>query len=133
MPLVNLQYSPDGHSLVVGMWGGALVMEAKTGDERVRIPIPGDALIRAQFSPNGRRIMLAEHSTRVIRIFDVSSAQELLRLGGDEWMHAYSATFSPDGNQLLILSNRPERATIWRAMPKYEYERRRTLLGNDSS
>ncbi len=73
-----------------------------------------NAVFAVAFSPDGRRVISASGGLEAIKLWDVSTRQELLTLGGTG-STLLTAAWSPDGN--VILAGTPWQA--WRA-PSWE-------------
>jgi WD40 repeat protein len=82
----------------------ARVYEAAMGKELLKLPHEG-AIIRAIFSPDGRRILTSSDPSRYpsqgIRVWDAENGK--LLFGLDTAGSGYLASFSPDGKKIAVL------------------------------
>jgi RNA polymerase sigma factor (sigma-70 family) len=92
-------YSPDGRTIAIGgEWGKAspvYLIEAATGQQRLRIPFPeGGSIKSVAFAPDGKTVAASGRSST--RLFDVASGNERLKID----RRAIGLRFSPDGATL---------------------------------
>jgi WD40 repeat protein len=126
--LSSLQFSPDGKQLAIGVGpsdsklgafagmmrlGEARILDAESGRD-VSMPLKGHTgdVSYLRYSPDGKRLVAAGADGSV-RIWDVATGQETLRLTG----HIRQVTglaFTPDGNRLLSSGGI---VRIWDATP----------------
>ena len=110
-----LTASPDG-GLVASSTGGGLVRLFDPAKGELIEPIHGhlNAAFAMAFSPDGRRLISASGGREAVKLWDVSTRQELLTLSGTG-STLYEAHWSADGD--VILAGDPWQA--WRA-PSWE-------------
>jgi WD40 repeat protein len=83
----------DHHNLVV--------CDPRTGQEQFLFPQAGNCT--AQFSPDGRRIASGGMDDFVVKVWDVRTRRQCLRLPGHSWV-VHKLAFSPDGRHLASAS-----------------------------
>ncbi len=97
MPWAPVEFSPDGRTIASA--GESLtIWDMATGLKVRDIPCHGTRAIDIAFSHDGGRLCSAHHDG-FLRIWDVASGTELLRLGGR--VRANCAMFSPDDQRLV--------------------------------
>jgi hypothetical protein len=105
---IRLEYSPDGHLLLVGAVDGTVYfLEADSGHELFDLYGHDGPIVAACFSPDGERLATMG-SDGTIRFWDLPSRRELVSLRvdvsfGDD--NHGSLSFSPDGNRLAYASS----------------------------
>ncbi|MEM9102286.1 MAG: WD40 repeat domain-containing protein [Pseudomonadota bacterium] len=75
------------------------------------IVVNQSTLSDAQFSPDGRRLVVSSYD-KTATVWDALNGQKLLTLRDDGWI--YAATFSPDGQYIATAGN--DEAIIWDAV-----------------
>lgn len=99
-------FSPDGRWLLTG---AGWVLNAETGDDRLRLP-DAHRLRSGAFSPDGGRLLTVSDDGTA-RIWDVLTSAEVVRL---EAQDIREATFPADGNSMVTRS--PGRAQVRNAL-----------------
>jgi Tol biopolymer transport system component len=104
-----LYWSADQHQ--IGL------LDADSRQKAILLRHPVHALLRAQFSPDGRWItFLMVPPPNRARVF-VAPFQGMFAIGQDKWVAVADAEvprWSPDGNSLYIVSSRDGKACLWR-------------------
>jgi WD40 repeat protein len=118
--VLSVVYSPDadGRFIAAGSWDHAQIWEAKTAT-RADGPLippgpvtshPGTDIVNSvAFSKDGR--LGTASADNMIRIWDVATRRLIKSL--DDKAPAVSATFSPDGLQVLTASLKDHGVTLW--------------------
>lgn len=104
-----MKFSADGNRLVVGFAGRVRVYEANELKVVAEIEQPGLPFLKVAISHNGSSIAAASLGERIQR-WDVATQKPLstFEIGG----HIQDLTFSPDGQQLAVVS-RGGRLSVW--------------------
>ena len=103
----DLQFSPDGASIVVAAGTPAQIGEVKQfavadGNLLADLVITPDSVFAVALSPDGTRLAFAG-ADRSIRVFDLASQAELLHVEDHaDWV--MDVAWSPDGKQLVSAS-----------------------------
>lgn len=102
-------FSPDGSSLVTRTPTEVIVRDAASGDERLRIEVPSDAVV---FSADGARIVVVDGIPPRLQAFDSRTG------GSAPWARAvpeegWPEPFSPDGTRLLTFDTDDRTASVW--------------------
>jgi len=63
--LVGIALFPDGRRIIVGGWGGAKVLDAKSGQELLRLESQEYAVNSVSVSPDGRQVITIGNSAKV--------------------------------------------------------------------
>ena len=104
--------SPDWKKIVVGQWAFVAgkreyqvrIFDVDSGKELTKLEVDNEAKAldwggpSFTFSPDGRKIVMAEMEDRIARIYDVDSGRELQRFGNG---FATRVLFSPDGKKII--------------------------------
>jgi WD40 repeat protein len=104
LPVNQRLYSPavtmDGKKLAAGCSQDIVLWDLSKGMEVGRIKQPASSAVdRLVFSPDGQKLAFADSGGHEIRVFDVATAKEVLRLPAHERM-LWSIKYSPDGKTL---------------------------------
>ena len=103
--------SPDGTRVIAISGDEAQIFDVAVGKLLFTLKMD-NAINSAQFSPDGRRILLASDD-KTARIFDATTGQQLIELDGHTGA-VISASFSPDGTRILTASD-DRSAHLWDA------------------
>jgi WD40 repeat protein len=95
-----LAFSPDSGRLACGGEGGVGLYDVRTG-KLDRTLKSDDIVTSLAFLPGGKRLASGGWD-RSIRLWDVSSGEEVLTLSGAE-QAVYGVAFSPDGEALAAV------------------------------
>jgi WD40 repeat protein len=101
-------FSPDGKSLAVALGtvaqGAVVIVDAGTGKVSRLLTDPplAAACDAVAFSPDGKRLV-AGTQERVVRVWDVASGKEVLKLGG-HGLTVSDVVFSRDGRRIASMS-----------------------------
>jgi WD40 repeat protein len=114
--------SPDGQYLATGTsseWRQHIVQVRDLADGRLRHTL-ADASDPLAFSPDGRTLATGfADAAAPIRLWDVTTGQEISRFGNDSVAKPIALAFSPDGRRLAAWpgtaspKGRPQDITIW--------------------
>jgi WD40 repeat protein len=96
-------FSPDGERLAVGTTVEISIWRVGSWDtpERVIARAPGSHLGWLTFTPDGRGLAVA-HSSRLVRLVDLASGNEIASLTAPDEKLVTSMRFSPDGSRLAV-------------------------------
>ena len=101
----DVEYSPDGASIAAstyssGQGGMAVIYDAETGAEELRLYAHRDVIANLEFSPDGALLATASRDQSV-KLWDINKGVEVTRYValGDR---IQDIEFSPDGEYLLI-------------------------------
>ena len=98
-----MTYSPDGKYLAGSIQGGALLRDAVTGQEMMKLSAPNHTPRSIAFSPDSRRLAIGGDDTilrkATVKIWDVENRQVVLTLLGHK-DYIQCIAFSPDGRML---------------------------------
>lgn len=109
--IANLTYSPDGETIATAGYDhiGRLI-DAETGEERVKLEGHAAGVNSVSFSPDGKRLATAGLD-KLVKIWDVETGTELASLTGHEDL-AISVAFAPDGRHVAS-AGRDRKALLW--------------------
>lgn len=112
--VVGLMFSPDGSRLASASWDGtAKVWEVTTG--KVITTFTGHPqnamLVGIAFSPDGKRVFSTGADSRLVRVWDAASGQQLGTFP-DEGKDVFGLALSPDGTK-IALGNQDGEITLW--------------------
>ena len=110
-----LIFSPNAKSIVTGGKDGiARIWEIATGNVIAEFPGHAQAVVDANFSPDGNLIVTA--SADGVRVWGTKTGKliSLLRSDGSDSNLFFTATFSPDGS-LIVAAGYDNFAHIWDA------------------
>ena len=108
-PGVTAAFSPDGRYILSG--GRSILLWAVDTGKLIREMAVQETVITSSlaFSPNGR--LALSGGSEGVRVFDVSSGQEIRRLGGAGWFRkavgVRAVAFDPEGRFALAGGNDP--------------------------
>jgi WD40 repeat protein/DNA-binding SARP family transcriptional activator len=102
-PIMRVQFSQDGRSLLTLSFlaGEAGLWDVATGRELLTLPIQGNPW-QIDFSPDGKRFAFNED--RVVRIVDVASGQDVMKLVGHSGFVQGGLQFNVDGTRLATVA-----------------------------
>lgn len=107
----SARFSADGELLLTaGDDGLARLVDAATGQERVRFAGHTGRVLRAALSGDGRLVATAS-ADKTARLWDAATGRSLHVLTGHQW-GVESAEFSPDG-KLVVTASADDRALVW--------------------
>lgn len=109
--IAHLTYSPDGKWIALGGYDqiGRLI-DAATGEERVKFVGHTAGVNSVSFSPDGKRLATAGLD-KLVKIWDVESGAERMSLAGHDDM-AITVAFAPDGRRVAS-AGRDRKAVLW--------------------
>ena len=112
-PLRFAWFSPNGAQIVTGSSAStvARLWDAKTGTERAVLKGHDDPVYRAVFSPDGTRLLTVSHD-KTVRLWSALTGRQLAILRGKSGVLGTVATFSPDSERVLIVSDDDNSARI---------------------
>ncbi|HEX6306225.1 MAG TPA: protein kinase [Anaerolineales bacterium] len=124
--LLSPAFSPHGALIATTSFDHTVrVWEAATGRELLTLP-HSSVTVGLDFSPDGRRLAVADLQSRVVRVWEIASGQEVLSLAGHT-DDVNDVVFSPDGQRLATVSS-DGTARIWDAITGDELV---TLFGHN--
>ncbi|MHC4560307.1 MAG: protein kinase domain-containing protein, partial [Planctomycetota bacterium] len=94
--IASLTYRPDGKQIIVGGWDTVRILDVAKRTEVMTI----DAWGYASISPDGNRIVTANCSEKVIKVWDATSGKEILTLCG-HGRRVRTVAFSGDGKRIV--------------------------------
>jgi WD40 repeat protein/transcriptional regulator with XRE-family HTH domain len=112
--VVGLAFSPDGDRLASAAWDGlAKVWDVATGKEITTFNghTPNALLVGIAFSPDGKRVFSTGADSRLVRVWDAETGQQLAEFP-DEGKDVFGLALSPDG-ATLALGNQDGDITLW--------------------
>ena len=112
----DLQFSPDGRTLIAGSWFRLNIWDVASGTAR-SVPTEHNGLLTSiAFSPDGRYLAtLGRHTDSAIRVLDTTDFQVVRRYQAHELCGAM-IRFSPDGRTLASASD-DESVRLYRLDP----------------
>jgi WD40 repeat protein len=119
-PYQAVALSPDGASLATGdFFDGALrVWDVRTGKVRLTTAGHAQGVMRAVYSPDGRRLASAGYEG-VVKVWDAGTGKQLLTLAENREAPVWDVAFSPDGKTIataaIPLGPRTEAVKLWDA------------------
>lgn len=125
-PLTSLAVSRDGDLLAAGDQRGAMVLlsvnRLVAGDPPVAAILDGHTapVTGLSFAPDGQRLASAA-TDNCVKLWDVGSGQEVLRLARDELNPDPVVAFDDAGENLVVVS--ASRLTVWSAPPADDHRR----------
>lgn len=99
----SLALSPDGSTLASGAYQEVVIWDVKTGKVKNRIKDFAERVVALGFSKDGKLLATgggAPTEEGEVRIFDVASAKETLKLKAPHSDTVFGVAFSPDGKIL---------------------------------
>jgi len=106
----ELDFSPDGESLVVVDRPRLLVLDARSGERRTAFEVD-EGCYRAALAPGARIAATADGARHTARLWNVRSGQLLAELGGhSSWV--FDVDFDATGERLLSFANDTS-ACVW--------------------
>ena len=112
MPVTSLSFSPDDTQVALRRTASAIVWDARTGAEVLRLVGHTGWVTSAAYSPNEPRIVTASHDGSV-KVWDLPSGAEVLSLKRPA-IASTSASFSPDGSRIVAVGSG---VRIWDSTP----------------
>ena len=97
--VVGVAFSPDGQHLASVDYEAVRIWDANSFEELMVLRGHRAPLSSAAFSPDGVHIASCGHD-ETVRIWNISTGEELLRLHSDTQGGTHCLTFSPDGRRL---------------------------------
>jgi WD40 repeat protein len=112
-PLRFTLFSPNGAQIVTGSSGStvARLWDATTGMERAVLRGHDDPVYHAVFSPDGTSLLTVSHD-KTVRLWSALTGRQLAILRGKSGALGTVATFSPDSERVLIVSDDDNSARI---------------------
>lgn len=97
----SVSYSPDGKYLLSSGADNLLILwNLATGKEVRRFAAPHNMIISAVFSPDGTKVVSADHFNRILRLFNTATGVEEKSFAGHTDL-VHCVAFSPNGKQLV--------------------------------
>jgi WD40 repeat protein len=121
--VVGIAFSADGKQAASVAWDGTLALWDPSSFRRMTAPFFKGHLLGAHavaFSPDNHRLATSSVGREAVRLWDVSTHQELITLAGQASAIAFVA-FSPDGCWLAACGEEGQ-LHLWRAPSWQEIE-----------
>lgn len=99
----TVAYNPDGTRLLAGTQSSALVFDAATGRQLLKLTGQAGPIYASAFNPDGSKIATGD-ATGTVKIWQTSSGKELFTINA--YPGIYAMKFSPDGSQLAVRGDR---------------------------
>jgi WD40 repeat protein/tRNA A-37 threonylcarbamoyl transferase component Bud32 len=120
-PVLSMAFSPDGRRLLVGAGanidyepnrpGDLVIWDVGTGEKVLSLVGHSGAIGAVAFSPDGR-LVASTASDKMVRLWDVATGREVLRLISGYDRNVNAVEFSPDG-RLLASSSTNAVVRLW--------------------
>jgi WD40 repeat protein/cell division protein FtsL len=96
-------FSPDAKRVLTASEDKtAALWNSDTGQQIMLFRGHEESVTSAEFSPSGDQVVTASLADNTVRVWDARTGQQTKLLRGFD--HPYSATFSPDGTRLMMVS-----------------------------
>jgi eukaryotic-like serine/threonine-protein kinase len=119
--VLHLAFSPNGRWLAAANLAGAVrVWEVPTFRECEEFQAHAHPVCAVAFSPDSRRLATAAHEYDAVKLWDVDTWQELIRLPHDG-VGLQELLFSADGNRLVAMNSSGD-LLLWHAPSLAEIE-----------
>ena len=108
-PIAGSDFSPDGSKIVTYGGDGRVILWDATNGRALSLLNPGSTSGSADstgssivWSPNGSRIAAISRDRNLVRIWNSSTAQEILAISGPAYFNGLA--WSPDGSKIAVMS-----------------------------
>jgi WD40 repeat protein len=120
--VTSADFIQEGKKVVTVNANGVRIWNAESGMELHKLETPKTVgIVRASFSPDGKRILLADAFDKTIQIWDAELGSKLQMLEGHENI-VFSYAFSLDGKRIVTASS-DKSIRIWDAQSGAELQR----------